>query len=151
MFSDLLALAGRLVEKEEPFALATVVRRQPASSAQAGDGALITTDGTFHGWLGGSCTQPTVVREALKAIADGAPRLIALAPDPQSEKRPGILVFPMTCHSGGSVDIYIEPVLPPARLLLYGVSPVAQSLARIGKAMEFSVHVADPAAEPEIF
>jgi xanthine dehydrogenase accessory factor len=151
MRSDLFVLAGALVAKEEPFALATVVRRQPASSAQAGDGALITADGSFHGWLGGSCTQPTVVREALKAIADGAPRLIALAPDPQTEKRPGILVFPMTCHSGGSVDIYIEPVLPPSRLLVFGVSPVAQALARLGKAMGFAVHVADPAAEPGLF
>ena len=151
MRSELFVLAGSLVAKEEPFALATVVRRQPASSAQAGDGALITADGAFHGWLGGSCTQPTVVREALKAIADGAPRLIALAPDPQAEKRPGILVFPMTCHSGGSVDIYIEPVLPPSRLLVFGVSPVAQSLVRLGKAMGFAVHVADPAAEPGLF
>jgi len=151
MRADLLALAGRLVAKEEPFALATVVRRQAASSAQAGDGALITADGAFHGWLGGSCTQPTVIREALKAIADGAPRLIALAPDPQAEKRPGILVFPMTCHSGGSVDIYIEPVLPPARLLVFGVSPVAQALARLGQAMGYAVHVADPAAEPDAF
>jgi xanthine dehydrogenase accessory factor len=151
MRSELLALAGSLAAKGEPFALATVVRRQAASSAQAGDGALITADGTFHGWLGGSCTQPTVVREAQRAIADGAPRLIALAPDPQAEKRPGILVFPMTCHSGGSVEIYIEPVLPPARLLVYGVSPVAQSLARLGRAMGFAVHVADPAAEREQF
>src|SRR5262245_31943673 len=151
MRSELFVLAGSLVAKEEPFALATVVRRQPASSSQAGDGALITADGTFHGWLGGSCTQPTVVREALKAIADGAPRLIALAPDPQAEKRSGILVFPMTCHSGGSVDIYIEPVLPPSRLLVFGVSPVAQSLARLGKAMGFAVHVADPAAEAGLF
>ena len=114
MRSELFVLAGGLVAREEPFALATVVRRQPASSAQAGDGALITADGTFHGWLGGSCTQPTVVREALKAIADGAPRLIALAPDPGPRSVRAILVFPMTCHSGGSVDIYIEPVLPPA-------------------------------------
>ena len=151
MRSELFVLAAELVAKEEPFALATVVRRQPASSAQAGDGALITADGAFHGWLGGSCTQPTVVREALKAIADGAPRLIALAPDPQTEKRPGILVFPMTCHSGGSVDIYIEPVLPPARLLVFGVSPVAQALARLGHAMGFAVDVADPAAERAAF
>ena len=151
MRSELFVLAAGLVAKEEPFALATVVRRQPASSAQAGDGALITADGAFHGWLGGSCTQPTVVRESLKAIADGAPRLIALAPDPQTEKRPGILVFPMTCHSGGSVDIYIEPVLPPARLLIFGVSPVAQGLARLGHAMGFAVDVADPAAERSAF
>ena len=151
MRSELFVLAAGLVAKEEPFALATVVRRQSASSAQAGDGALITADGAFHGWLGGSCTQPTVVRESLKAIADGAPRLIALAPDPQTEKRPGILVFPMTCHSGGSVDIYIEPVLPPARLLVFGVSPVAQGLARLGHAMGFAVDVADPAADRSAF
>ena len=151
MRSELFVLAAGLVAKEEPFALATVVRRQPASSAQAGDGALITADGAFHGWLGGSCTQPTVVRESLKAIADGAPRLIALAPDPQTEKRPGILVFPMTCHSGGSVDIYIEPVLPPARLLVFGVSPVAQGLARLGHAMGYAVDVADPAADRSAF
>jgi xanthine dehydrogenase accessory factor len=147
MRSELFVLAAGLVAKEEPFALATVVRRQPASSAQAGDGALITADGAFHGWLGGSCTQPTVVRESLKAIADGAPRLIALAPDPQTEKRPGILVFPMTCHSGGSVDIYLEPVLPAPRLLVFGISPTAQALVRLAKNMGYTVDVVDPDAE----
>ena len=73
MRTDLLILCADLVRREEPFALATVVRRQPASSSQQGDGAIVTADGTFHGWLGGSCTQPTVVAEALRAIADGRP------------------------------------------------------------------------------
>ena len=151
MRSDLLVLAGQLVAKEEPFALATVVRRQPASSAQAGDGALVTAAGQFHGWLGGSCTQPTVVREALNSLADGIPRLIALSPDPAADRRPGILVFPMTCHSGGSVDIYIEPVLPASRLLVFGVSPVAQALSRLARAMGFVVQAADPAADRALF
>ena len=83
MRPDLLILAADLVRREEPFALATVVRRQPASSAQSGDTAIVTASGDFHGWLGGSCTQPTVVREALRALADGKPRLIALSPDPR--------------------------------------------------------------------
>ncbi|HEY7575778.1 MAG TPA: XdhC family protein [Thermoanaerobaculia bacterium] len=151
MRHDLLTLAADLVRREEPFALATVVRRQPASSSQAGDGALITASGEFHGWLGGSCTQPTVVREALASMADGAPRLIALSPDPAAERRPGILVFPMTCHSGGSVDIYIEPVLPAARFVIFGVSPVARALSRLARAMDFTVDVADPAADRETF
>jgi xanthine dehydrogenase accessory factor len=81
---DLLILSAELVRNEEPFVLATVVRRQSASSSQQGDAALITAAGTFHGWLGGSCTQPTVVREALAALADGMPGLIALSPDPSS-------------------------------------------------------------------
>jgi xanthine dehydrogenase accessory factor len=151
MRHDLLILAADLVRRDEPFALATVVRRQPASSSQPGDGALITSSGEFHGWLGGSCTQPTVVREALAALADGAPRLIALSPDPAAERRPGVLVFPMTCHSGGSVDIYIEPVLPAARFVIFGVSPVARALSRLARAMDFTVDVADPAAARETF
>jgi len=151
MRPDLLIRAADLIRREEPFALATVVRRQPASSAQAGDGALITAAGEFHGWLGGSCTQPTVVREALAALADGRPRLIALSPDPAAERRPGILIFPMTCHSGGSVDIYIEPVLPASRFAIFGVSPVARALSRLASAMGYLVDVADPAADRETF
>jgi xanthine dehydrogenase accessory factor len=151
MRSELLILAAELVRNEEPFVLATVVRRQAASSARQGDGALITAAGVFHGWLGGSCTQPTVVREALRAISDGAPRLIALSPEPAKDRRPGVLAFPMTCHSGGTVDIYLEPVLPPSRFLVLGVSPVARALVRVAAAMGFVVDVADPGAQRAMF
>ncbi len=151
MRSELLILAAELVRNEEPFVLATVVRRQAASSARQGDGALITAAGVFHGWLGGSCTQPTVVREALRAISDGAPRLIALSPEPAKDRRPGVLAFPMTCHSGGTVDIYLEPVLPPYRFLVFGVSPVARALVRLASGAGFVVDVADPAAQRAMF
>ncbi|HXO41420.1 MAG TPA: XdhC family protein [Thermoanaerobaculia bacterium] len=132
-------MASELAGREEPFVLAVVVRRQPASSAQAGDMALITAAGEFHGWLGGSCTQPTVVREARRALADGRPRLLALSPDPEAERRPGVAVFPMTCHSGGSVEIYLDPILPATRLLIFGASPIARALATLGHAMGYSV------------
>jgi xanthine dehydrogenase accessory factor len=145
--ADLLILAADLIRREEPFVLATVVRRQPASSSQSGDMALVDVTGRFHGWLGGSCTQPTVVREALHALADGKPRLISLSPEPEAERRPGVLVFPMTCHSGGSVDIYIEPISPPARFLVFGLSPVSRAFARLAKAMGYAVDVADPEAD----
>jgi xanthine dehydrogenase accessory factor len=151
MRAELLQMAADLAQREEPFVLAVVVRRQPASSSQAGDMALITAAGAFHGWLGGSCTQPTVVREAQRALAEGQPRLVALAPDPETERRPGVTVFPMTCNSGGTVEIYLEPVLPTPRLVVFGVSPTARALARLGKAMGYSVVAVDPAAEPELF
>src|SRR5882757_6470980 len=144
-------MAADLARREEPFVLAVVVRRQPASSSQAGDMALITAAGAFHGWLGGSCTQPTVVREAKRALAEGEPRLVVLAPDPELERRPGITVFPMTCNSGGTVEIYLEPVLPTPRLVVFGVSPTARALVRLGKAMGYSVVAIDPAAEPDLF
>lgn len=144
-------MAADLAQREEPFVLAVVVRRQPASSSQAGDMALITASGAFHGWLGGSCTQPTVVREARRALSEGEPRLVVLAPDPELEQRPGITVFPMTCNSGGTVEIYLEPVLPAPRLVVFGVSPTARALVKLGKAMGYSIVAIDPAAEPDLF
>jgi xanthine dehydrogenase accessory factor len=136
-------LAAELAARREPFVLATVVRRMAASSAQSGDAALVTASGEFHGWLGGSCTQPVVVREALDALAAGEPRLIALSPDPEAERRPGVIGLPMTCHSGGTVDIYVEPILPARRLVVFGHSPVARAIARAAAATGFSVDAAD--------
>jgi len=141
--NQLLQKAADLTRHEEPFVLAVVVSRRPASSAQPGNIALITAAGAFEGWLGGSCTQPTVVREAQRALADGKPRLLVLTPDPEAERRPGVDVFPMTCHSGGSVEIYLQPVLPAPRLVLFGDSPIARALAALGGAMGYSV-VDDP-------
>lgn len=151
MRPDLLALAGDLAKRGEPFALAIVVRRQPPTSAQVGDMALVTEEGVFHGWLGGSCTQPTVMREAQRALADGIPRLIALSPEPGADLRPGITAIAVTCASGGSVDIYIQPVLSTPRLLIFGVSAAARALARLGKAMGFEVQVVDPLADSATF
>ncbi len=151
MHTGLLLLAADLARRGEAFVLATVVRREPPSSARVGDTALVTEGGTFHGWLGGSCTQPTVVREALRTLADGTPRLIALSPDPNAERRAGVTALPMTCHSGGSVDIYIEPIRPAPHLVIFGTSPVARGLARLGRAMGYAVDAVDPAADRATF
>jgi len=146
MRAELLQLAADLARKGEPFVLATVVRRESYSSAHQGDMAVITADGAYHGWLGGNCTQPVVRREAARALLDGQPRLVSLSPDPERDARPGIVALPMTCHSGGSVEIYLEPVLPPPRLLLFGDSPGARALAQLGKAMGYAVDAGDPSA-----
>jgi xanthine dehydrogenase accessory factor len=151
MRADILQLAADLSRKGEAFVMAVVVRREPASSAQVGNTALITESGACHGWLGGSCIQSTVLREAAAALASASPRLIALSPDPDADPRAGLVTFPMTCHSGGSVEIYLEPVLPAARLLVFGVSPAAQALARLGKVMGYAVDVVDPDADRATF
>jgi xanthine dehydrogenase accessory factor len=149
MRAELLQLAADLAKKREPFVLAMVVRREPYSSAHVGDMAILTSDGGYHGWLGGNCTRPTVRREAKLALADGKPRLVSLSPDPKSNERPGVTALPMTCHSGGSVDIYLEPMLPPPQLLIFGESPCARALARLGEVMGYGVDaVTDPSALP---
>ena len=148
MNKQLLERAAELARRGESFAFAVVVRREPYSSSQAGDAAIITADGSYHGWLGGNCTRPSVQREAAAALLDGKPRLISLSPEPDQQIRVGVTPLPMTCHSGGTVEIFIEPVLAAARLVVFGVSPVARAVAQLGKAMGYLVDVVDPEAHP---
>jgi len=149
MRAELLQLAADLAKRREPFVLAMVVRREPYSSAHVGDMAILTADGAYHGWLGGNCTRPTVRREAKLALAEGKPRLVSLSPDPKAQERPGVTALPMTCHSGGSVDIYLEPMLPPPQLLIFGESPCARALGRLGEVMGYGiVALPEPPALP---
>lgn len=89
----------------------------------------------------GSCAEPVVVKEALRALADGRPRLIALVGEGGAGpgKREGVLEYPMTCHSGGTLEIFVEPMLPRPRMVLVGKGPVVETLAKLGEAMEFTV------------
>ena len=151
MRPELLGLASRLAALGEAFALVTVVRREPPSSARVGDTALVTATGEVHGWVGGGCTRSTLLREALRAISDAEPRLLSLSPEPSRERRPGLVALPMTCKSGGTVDLYVEPVLPAPRLVLFGASAAARMLARIGHAMGYRVDVVDPEADKAAF
>jgi xanthine dehydrogenase accessory factor len=111
--------------------------------------ALITADGQFHGWIGGGCTRPTVEREAAHALAERRPRLICLAPGPERDPRPGVLTLPMTCHSGGTVEVYLDPVIAAPRLLLFGRSPIITALAGLARVVGDRVDVADPDARPD--
>src|SRR5262249_27704578 len=98
-----LALAADLAAREERFALVTVVRREPPSSARVGDTALVTALGDYHGWAGGGCTRSTVVREALRAIADGEPRFISLSPEaPTGRGGRGVRALPHAGRRRGS-------------------------------------------------
>ena len=147
MRADLLALAASLSARGERFALVTVVRREPPSSARVGDTALVTEAGAYHGWAGGGCTRETCVREARRAIAEGEPRLLCLSPEANATPRRGMVALPMTCDSGGTVEIYVEPVLPQPRLVLFGATPMVRCLARVAHATGYRVDVVHPDAE----
>lgn len=146
MQPDLLRLAAELTARGIPYALAVVVRREAPSSARTGDTALVTADGAMHGWVGGSCTKPTVIREAARALTEGAPRLLILSPDGDEAERPGLVAYPMTCHSGGTVEVYVQPVLPPPRLVVFGASPLTHAFERLGSAMGYAVEAVDVGA-----
>jgi xanthine dehydrogenase accessory factor len=149
MFDRFLEKASQLRAAGQPFVVAVVVRFQAPISGKPGDKAIITPDGKMWGWIGGGCAQPVVMKEALEALSDGKPRLLRISPSSSPEN--GIVNYDMTCHSGGTVDIFIEPVLPGPHLLILGRSPVAQTLAKLGKIMNYAVSVAAADAQREIF
>ena len=136
-----------------PCVLATVVRCEPPTSAKPGDKAVITGDGRLHGWIGGSCSEPIVRREALRALAEGTPQLVRIVPSPevkQTRKR-GELTVATTCPSGGALDIFIEPRLPKPLLLVFGDSPAARTLVRMGSLIGFRTCAVHPGARPDEF
>lgn len=138
-------LAADLRERGIPFALATVVRREAPVSAHVGDRAVITADGEVVGWIGGvECAQSVVVEAAERALRTGEPVLLGLAPDPELVARPGLEAHEMTCHSGGTLEVFVEPVGPLAELVIVGNSAVARALAQVADAVAFDVTVVDP-------
>jgi xanthine dehydrogenase accessory factor len=149
MFDEFLKKADELVMIGESFAVATVVRFEAPISGKPGDKAIIFSDGEVWGWIGGGCAKPAVVKEALKAIQDGRPRLVRISPS--SSEAEGIVAYNTTCHSGGTLDVYIEPVLPKPHILIMGRSPVGQTLARLGKLIHYTVSVAAPDANQESY
>ncbi len=148
----IFAKAYELSSKEEPFAMATVVRVVSPTSAKPGSKALVLNGGKLLGWVGGVCSQSTVIEQGLAALSDGKPRLISISTGGEfNESRQGVIPVPMTCYGGGTMDIYIEPYLPEARLLVIGHEPVATALTRLGKAIGLAVDVVDPLATNEDF
>jgi xanthine dehydrogenase accessory factor len=143
---DWLAEARELAEAGKPFALATVVRRVAPASAQTGAKAVIFPDGSMRGWVGGSCTQPVVVAEARQALRDGAPRLLSLGRFPGASQADDIVEYPMTCHSGGALEILIEPILPLPKLIIVGQTPVAATLGELARVMGYRITAVDGAA-----
>lgn len=142
---DIFARAAKLRHDGQPFVLATVVWSHSPTSARPGAKGIITPDGALFGWVGGSCAQPTVVREAMKALHDGESRMLRLDPEGLSDpSRPSVIVAPLTCQSGGTIEVFLEPFLPSLQLIVFGQSPVSDALVRLGHVMGYRVVVARP-------
>ena len=124
-----------------PFVIATVVRAEKPTSAKVGAKAIITDDGTLSGWIGGSCAEPTVKREAKKALQDGQPRFIRLCPPEKMGTAPqeGVIEIALTCISGGTLEIYIEPQLAQPHLVVIGHLATAEALVNLGKDLGWRV------------
>ena len=156
---DLLDLMARLRREARPCALATVVRTVAATSAKAGAKAVVTEDGEIHGWVGGGCARGAVKRAALQAMKDGQAHLISVQPQEAldaggvaaGEARGGVEFHRSACPSGGTLDIFVEPMLPRPQMVVCGASPVARAVADLAGRSGFAVTVAALAEDLDSF
>ena len=132
-----LEQSAELARRGESFALATVVWRQGPSSGKESCRAIITATGELHGWIGGACAEPVVIRQAREVISDGVPRLLLLGTAEQfgGPLPEGMNFVPISCQSEGSLEVYIEPIQPAPHLVVVGHSPMASTLAELSRAL----------------
>jgi xanthine dehydrogenase accessory factor len=136
---DVLVRAGRLAAAGEPHVLATVVKVERPASTRRGDRALITPGGELFGWVGGACSEPIVIREALRALADGEPRLVRIGPQGTAAEEGDVVVAESSCASEGTVEVLVEPRLPRPLLAVVGDSPAARTLGELAATIGWRV------------
>jgi xanthine dehydrogenase accessory factor len=158
--SDILDIVSNRRAAGQPFALATVVRTVAATAAKAGAKAVILSDGTIsEGWIGGGCARAAVLKAARESLLDGRSRLVSVQPPrllneqgfAADQDHQGVCFVKNMCPSEGTMDIFVEPVLPHPEIVICGSSPVAVAIAELGRRIGFVVTVCAPAAEQASF
>src|SRR5260221_2001074 len=153
---EVMDLVAEMKAAEQAFVLATVVRTVSVTAAKAGAKAIIRPDGTIvAGWIGGGCARGAVLKAAREALADGEPRMVSVQPElllaelgvNPGENRDVIRFASNLCPSKGSMDIFVEPVLPHPSLVIFGASPVAMSLAVQARQLGYHVTLAAPSGD----
>ncbi len=153
---EVMDLVAQMKAAEQAFVLATVVRTVSVTAAKAGAKAIIRPDGTIvAGWIGGGCARGAVLKAAREALADGEPRMVSVQPEDMlaelgvkpGENRDGVRFASNMCPSKGTMDIFVEPVLPHPSLVVFGASPVAMSLAAQARQLGYHVTLAAPAGD----
>lgn len=153
---EVMDLVAQMKAAEEAFVLATVVRTVSVTAAKAGAKAIIRPDGRIvAGWIGGGCAKGAVLKAAREALADGEPRMVSVRPEDllaelgvrPGETREGVRFASNLCPSKGTMDIFVEPVLPHPSLVILGASPVAVSLAAQARTLGYHVTLAAPAVD----
>lgn len=137
-----------LIHAAQPFAVATVIRAQPPTSAWVGAQALIEADGTLHGWIGGGCSREIVIQAALESIRGGSPRLVRISNAPTPQPPPDVEDHAMPCASNGALELFVQPTLPAPLVLVMGATPTALEACVLAQRVGLRVAAAALASAP---
>ena len=143
--SSIDARAGELRARRSPFVLAVVVRAERPTSAKPGDRAIVLPDGTIEGFVGGSCAESTVRVQSVRQLEAGVSTLLRITPgggETGEPAPPGLVVVDNECLSGGTIEMFLEAVMPPPLIQVYGDTPIARALVAVGSAAGYEVRLA---------
>ena len=138
MFKDYLKKSQLLIDQGRSFVVALVVNYKAPISGKPGDRAIITEDGSLWGWVAGGCSKSIIIEEALKVLRSGSGKVIRITPDAENSNE-DIMTHKMTCHSGGTLDVYLEPVIPVPQVVVLGSSDVAEKLQSLANSLDYQV------------
>ena len=142
MYNDLIYQISKYMGQGEEFAVAQVIWREAPSSGKPGDKAIILKDGTMIGWIGGGCVKGIAIKEAHEAIRENKSRLVRINPDEvNGEEDSNHKTYRMTCHSGGTMELFVEPITPNPQLIIVGKSNIARALSKLAIAANLRVNV----------
>ena len=137
---ELIRRAAQLGAEGTAYALATVVGVRRPASARTGNQAIVTADGAIDGWVGGACSEPVVIREAMRSLIDGQPRLVKICPAGEAEDAgPDVVIAESSCASEGTVEVFIQPHLPSPLLFVVGDSPAGRTLRDLARAIGWRI------------
>jgi xanthine dehydrogenase accessory factor len=147
--ADILERVNGLRTGRTPFVLATVVRAERPTSAKPGDCALVLADGTIDGFVGGVCAESTVRLESLRLLHAGESGLLRITPNAgDASAQEGVRTVGNPCLSGGTLEIFLEAMIPPVLVTVHGEAPVARALVRVGTALDWDVRAGVDASAP---
>ena len=139
MYEEFFDKLAELRKRNEAFVTATVVRREVPSSGKSGDKAIIDKYGVITGWIGGGCIKGIILKETDDALKSGQSRLVKVGQSLAAEKQNGVVDYKMTCMSEGTIEVFIEPVLPSPHLIVMGKTAIAKALVKMAKAAGYRV------------
>jgi xanthine dehydrogenase accessory factor len=135
---DLSSRSVELRASRVSFVHARVVLAERPTSAKPGDEAIILADGTIEGFVGGDCAETTVVQHSVAALSSQEPILLRITPAPEADQ-PGKVVVHNPCLSGGTLEIFLEPLVPPPLVQVVGTAPTASALLSLGRRLGYAM------------
>ena len=134
--------SAELSEEDVPFAIATVINTIAPTSAKPMSKAIILSDGTMEGWIGGGCSINTVINEGKNCIETGKSTILRLSPDmPILDFSSDRKEIQLTCESGGTLEFHIEPILPMTKLIIFGNTPTTYAIANMAVFLNFDCYL----------